>query len=120
MVGMLLLGMSCAGPSAERSSSAEAGDPSRVYHVQLEMTEDKTAANRSLGTALSWWRAYADSAGGQPLLLNDAERSVQIEWKAPYYRVRVGPFALRPQADSVLRAARTSFPDAFVVPERTN
>ncbi|PSQ78623.1 MAG: SPOR domain-containing protein, partial [Bacteroidetes bacterium QH_6_63_17] len=44
--------------------------------------------------------------------------AVTINWKPPFYRVRLGPFATRQQAEAVLQAARSVFPDAFVAPKR--
>lgn len=119
LVGALLLGMSCSGPSADQTSSPEADARSRVYHVQLEMTEKKAAAHRTLGAALDWWNAHAASLTPRPLKSSASEdRVAHIEWKAPYYRVRLGPFASRADAQLVLQDARSAFPNAFVAPER--
>lgn len=119
LLGGMLLGMSCSGPSAERSTSTDAEVPARVYHVQLGMTEKKQAAHRTLGAALSWWDVHADSVGARPRDLGaSAGQPAHIEWKAPYYRVRLGPFASRAEARSVLQKARSAFPEAFVAPDR--
>jgi hypothetical protein len=119
VLGAVLLGMSCSGPSAERSASTDADIPARVYHVQLDMTEKKHAAHQTLGAALSWWEDHVDSLGPRPLDLGaSAAQPAHIEWKAPYYRVRLGPFSSRTEARSVLQRARTAFPEAFVAPDR--
>jgi hypothetical protein len=44
--------------------------------------------------------------------------AVSIKWRAPFYRVRIGPFATEQQAETVLEEAHSTFPDAFVAPDR--
>ena len=110
----LLLGLSCSGPSS--APSGETADRSRVYHVQLDMTKEKEAANQILGRALKWWEAHSASVAARPLTEVDAS-PVTVAWRAPLYRVRIGPFASRAQAESVLETAQSSFPGAFVRPD---
>jgi len=82
--------------------------------------KDKAQADRVMSDALNWWQAHASSLEPDPL--DRAERPDQapvvIAWKAPLYRVRLGPFASRAQAEDVLSAARSSFPEAFIAPHR--
>lgn len=108
----LLIALSCTGPS---STSPDREDRSRVYHVQLDMMEDKARADRTLGRALEWWQRRSDVP--RPLTGSD-DSPVRVVWRAPLYRIRIGPFASRAQADSVLQRARSTFPDAFVSPDR--
>ena len=114
LVGALMLGLSCSGPSP--SSSEKDSDRSRVYHVQLDMTKEKEAANQILGRALKWWEAHSASVAARPLTAADAS-PVTVAWRAPLYRVRIGPFASRTQAESVLETAQSAFPGAFVRPD---
>lgn len=117
LLGALLLG-ACSGPGpASDTPSAEPG--SRVYHVQLRLTEDKDRAVETLNQALRWWEQQPASERA-PLVQTSqsSEPPVRIKWKAPLYRVRLGPFASEPQAETVLEAARSAFPDAFVAPDR--
>jgi hypothetical protein len=79
------------------------------------MTREKEAANQILGRALTWWEARAGTAVPRSLAA-PGESSVTVAWRAPLYRIRVGPFASRAQADSVLRVAQSAFPGAFVRP----
>lgn len=111
--GVLLIALSCSGPQPQESGE---GDVQRVFHVQLYMTEEKDEANRVLGEALSWWRDQPSS--DRPPLAETEGPPVEIIWKAPLYRVRLGPFASKEQAESVLSEARSDFPEAFVAPER--
>lgn len=118
--GLLLLGsllVACSGPPQKQSASSPAA--SRVYHVQLQITENKDRAVEILDRGRQWWTNQP--ASQQPPLVERPDASpspLDIEWKAPYYRVRLGPFASKSQAETVLDAARSAFPDAFVVPER--
>jgi len=110
----------CSGPFSSSEPPTPTADPGdRIYHVQLRLTEEKAQAVHTQGRAQQWWAQQ--SAADHPSLLGDAPSSdppVTISWKAPFYRVRLGPFATRPQADSVLAAAQPTFPDAFVAPDR--
>lgn len=90
-----------------------------MYHVQLQLTDDKDQAAAVLGRAQQWWQEEPPS--NHPSLVDDAPSSdppVTIVWKAPFYRVRLGPFATEEQAETVLDAARQRFSDAFVAPAR--
>jgi hypothetical protein len=83
------------------------------------MTKDKAKANHTLTEVLEWWNRHRTSLQPEPLSSAGAgEAAAQISWKAPRYRVRLGPFASRDQAQTVLDAVRPSFPEAFVAPER--
>lgn len=113
LVGTLLLGLSCSGPSPDSARETE----SRRYLVQLDRADDKDVANRTLGEALQWWKTHADAVEPSPLA-GPSDSPVTMIWRAPLYRVRVGPFASQAAADSVLQLARPAFPNAFVHPER--
>ncbi|WP_263809526.1 SPOR domain-containing protein [Salinibacter sp.] len=122
LAGVCISGMvlgACSGPgSTGRSSEGEPG--TRIYHVQLRLTEDKGRATEALGRAERWWRERPP-ADRPPLVqgTSSSGRPVTITWKAPLYRVRLGPFATETQAEAVLDAARPAFPDAFVAPDRS-
>lgn len=92
----------------------------RVYHVQLDMKKDKDAADRRLTDALAWWHKHGSETVPGPSAVPDSsrDRPLRLVWKAPFYRVRLGPYASRSQAEQALSAIRASFPEAFVAPER--
>lgn len=118
LVGGLLL--ACSGPAPNDPGTASGPDAGpRVYHVQLQFTDDKDDAAALLGRAQQWWREQPP--GEHPSRvegLRTSDQPVTIVWKAPFYRVRLGPFATETQAKRVLDAARPTFPDAFVALER--
>ena len=115
-LGLLIVGafvgLSCSGP--ETSNSVETA--SRLYHVQLDQTKKKKRADRLIGQAIDWWNEHAASVGPRPATTE--EPPVHVTWRAPLYRIRLGPFASRADADSVLAVAQQRFPEAFVRPER--
>lgn len=118
LLGAVLLG-ACSGP-APSPDATESEPPSRVYHVQLQMTEDKDQAAETLGQAQRWWKQQPDST--RPPLVQGTQTSdtpVNIKWKTPFYRVQLGPFAKEKQAERVLDTALSAFPDAFIVPDQT-
>ena len=70
------------------------------FRIQILTTDDKQAANERAAEAEKQW--------GGP---------VQVAWKAPYYRVRVGAFASRSSAQSTLETVKQQYPDALLVPD---
>ncbi len=118
-VGGVLLG-ACSGPAPESTGQPPEVEPgARIYYVQVRLTEDKGRATEALGRAERWWRERPP-ADRPPLVqgTSSSGRPVTITWKAPLYRVRLGPFATETQAEAVLDAARSAFPDAFIAPDR--
>jgi hypothetical protein len=108
-----LLFAACSGPA---SAPDPAPSANRVYHVQLQLTEHKNRAVDVLGQGLQWWKQYPASARPPLARSESSAKAIAIAWKAPFYRVRLGPFATEQQAKTVLDA----FPDAFVAPHRTD
>jgi hypothetical protein len=91
-----------------------------VYHVQLDMTRDKETANQYLSKAIAWWgRQPSERLPGPMTPAGGSDDSaVQIVWKAPLYRIRLGPFSSRSAAQKVLSAAEVAYSGAFIVPEQ--
>lgn len=81
------------------------------YRVQVFSTASRDAAERVRSDALAWW-AEARSEPGAPAALE-----ANVGYQQPYYRVRLGAFATREEADQALALVRRRFPDAYVVPD---
>lgn len=79
------------------------------YRIQVFNTSSRDAAERVRDEAAAWWRG-AQSASGAPRAMD-----LQIAYQQPYYRVRMGAFASREEADAALALVRQRFPDAFLV-----
>jgi cell division septation protein DedD len=90
----------------ENEPPPEEGDEPREprtvqgFRIQILTTGDKSAADQRAAEAESTW--------GLP---------VEVAWKAPYYRVRVGAFASRDAAQGDLETVQQQYPDAFLVPD---
>lgn len=110
---VFLVAGACAGPGTTGSEK----ERPRVYLVQLRMTEDKAEAERALGAALEWWNQSASSGLPEPVGTEQGS-PLDIAYRTPLYRVQLGPFASRDEAEAVLAAAQEAYPEAFVVPDR--
>ena len=92
-------------------------DVQRVYRVQIGLYEQKSAAEVAVKDAIQWWQSIPRAEQPRPLQGLD-ELPVDVHWKPPYYRVRIGPFVERDRAERVLATTQSRFPDAFIAPER--
>ena len=96
------------------ASAPEASEPVPVevdgYRVQVFTSASRDAAESLRDQAVRWWE------GAQP----GGSRSVEavVSYRQPYYRVQLGAFATRPEADAALALVRRQYPEAFVVPDR--
>ena len=117
---LALIVAGCTG-SRESSEDERSGDweprVTRVYHVQIRMTERKTVADRTVGAVMSWWREQP-AAERPSAVAGIDELPVRIVWRPPLYRVRVGPFTTRDRAQTMLDVLEGPYPDAFIAPER--
>lgn len=116
-------GLACSGPQAtqdggrpEPGAAPEGREVERVYRVQIGLFDDKSAAEQTVREAVEWWTSVPRA--DQPAPLRDADTlPVDVYWKAPYYRVRIGPFSARDRAERMLDVTQRRFPDAFIAPE---
>jgi len=117
---ILLLGIvSCTpqplsdGDRSRTEDARESDAPRRTFHVQIRTVGEKSAADRAVSDAVAWFDGLPEAERPEPL---SAVRDlpVDVRWKAPFYRVRVGPFSSREAASAVLRALKSDFPEAFI------
>ncbi len=87
-------------PSAPRPRTVEG------FRIQVFSGEDRASAERVRGEAEGWARRRG--AEGY---------EATLAYIRPYYRVRVGAFATRGEAEAALAGVRTQFPEAFLVPD---
>ena len=81
------------------------------YRIQIFSTQEKRAAEEVLSSATDWWEQAQE---GAPDTLTNEDLSAVIEYRQPYYRVRVGAFAERQQAERALNFVKEEYPDAFI------
>ncbi len=81
------------------------------FRVQIFSSASRDAAERVRGDATQWWRGAQSSAG--------APRSMEVTvaYLQPYYRVRMGAFATRQEAEAALALVRREYGEAFLVPD---
>ncbi|MGB3542372.1 SPOR domain-containing protein [Rubrivirga sp.] len=81
------------------------------YRVQVFTSSNRDTAERVRGEAVGWWEG-AQSSPGAP-----SSMEVIVGYQQPYYRVRMGAFATRAEADEALILVRQRYPEAFLVPD---
>ena len=81
------------------------------YRVQVFTSANRDAAERVRGEAVGWWER-AQSTPGAPRTME-----ALVAYRQPYYRVQLGAFATREEADRALALVRRQYPEAFVVPD---
>lgn len=84
------------------------------FRIQVFSSAEKAAAERVRDEVGAWWRIARQDPSAAGVL--PAELPVVVEFMRPYYRVRLGAFEFRPEAEDALELVRTRFPEAFVVP----
>lgn len=83
------------------------------FRIQVYSTQEKSTAERRLEEARNWWEDVQDRSD-VPDDLFPEQLPTLIEYRQPYYRVRIGSFAEREQADEALELVQREFPDAFI------
>ena len=121
-VGALLLMVSCmpahvaSDPPREATTRESRERPSKTYHVQVRTVEAKSEADKAVSEVMTWFGALERNERPLPLSRVSAV-PVDVRWKAPFYRVRVGPFTSKEAAESVLQSIQRRFPGAFIAKE---
>jgi hypothetical protein len=84
------------------------------YRIQLFSSESKSAADAVRDDATAWWRGVEAEMEEDvfPFGLHPV-----VVFTRPYYRVRLGAFPSRDEAQPALLALRERYPEAFVVPD---
>ena len=81
------------------------------FRVQVFSSASRDAAERVRDEAVRWWEG-AQQAEGAP-----ATMEAIVAYLQPYYRVRLGAFADRDDAEAALALVRRQYPEAFLVPD---
>lgn len=82
------------------------------FRVQVFSSDSRDAAEAVRAEAAAWWRDARATAGAPDDL------TPEVAYQRPYYRVRLGGFEFRDEAERALAFVRARFPEAFVVPDR--
>ncbi|NBC15968.1 MAG: hypothetical protein GVY18_01490 [Bacteroidetes bacterium] len=110
-----------AGPSAPSSpetdvSAAPVARTVDGFRIQVFTSSEKGEADARAAAVEQWWAGL--SASERPVGLRQDEAPVTVAWRQPYYRVRVGTFVRRAEAEQALPLLKRRFGTAFIVPDR--
>ncbi len=96
---------------------AETEGPRTVqgYRLQVFSSSDKAAAEDVRDEAAGWWRVVRDDPDAAAALPRGL--SADVDYNQPYYRVRLGAFEHRREAEAALPVIQRRFPDVFIVPD---
>ena len=86
------------------------------YRVQVFSSPDKTAADDVLDEATGWWGVVRNDPDAAEVFPNGFP--AEVYFQQPYYRVRLGAFEYRREAEAALPVIRRRFPEAFIVPDQ--
>ncbi|NBB73701.1 MAG: hypothetical protein GVY35_08490 [Bacteroidetes bacterium] len=114
LLSLSVLAASCTGPGTTSEPEREA--PRQVYRIQVHMTPEQDEAEQVAEQVRAWWQQLPDEE--RPAALVDVGLRPAVVWEQPYYRVRIGRFPSRSNAEPALSAVRAAFGDAFLVPEQ--
>jgi hypothetical protein len=85
------------------------------YRIQINSTVEKNEALRLEQIARSWEQGL--SAAEQRTLQPYGSWQVYVRYHQPYFRVRVGDYATRAEAQRALTLVKRQFGNAFIVPD---
>ncbi|GAB5518765.1 MAG: SPOR domain-containing protein [Rhodothermales bacterium] len=86
------------------------------YRIQVFSSQSKQQADQIWGEAVAWWRNLPTP--DQPDGYNPDGLDAEVVYMQPYYRVRLGNFTSRAQAQQLLTLLRARFDRALIVPDR--
>jgi hypothetical protein len=88
------------------------------YRIQIFASQEKRDADRRVEAAVAWWRQQVRLGALDGVYPGDPSTPpVYLDFRQPYYRIRVGNFSTRAEARAFLRLIETEFPDAFIAPD---
>ena len=81
------------------------------FRIQVFTSESRDSAERVRGDAAEWLMRNPNAAG------SERYGSPVVAYLEPYYRVRMGSFAVEQDARQALELVRRQYPEAFIVPD---
>lgn len=104
-------------PEVLMENRADAGVEIQVpgFRVQVLSTRQKVEADTEWENAITWWRGIADDQ--RPAGYFEDGLPVEVVYLQPYYRVRIGNFRTRDEAEAILPFLQRHFSGAFIIPD---
>ena len=85
------------------------------YRIQIYSSQSRSAADDVLQAAQDWWTAKYEDNDEAPIEVFGEELPADLEFGQPYYRVRIGSFVDRDEAEEALDVVQDEYDDAFIV-----
>lgn len=82
------------------------------FRIQVFSSDSRDAAEQVRTQVEAWWRDVRGQSGAP------SDLSPMVAYVQPYYRVRLGAFEFRNEAERALGLVRSRYPEAFVVPDQ--
>ncbi|MFO8099608.1 MAG: SPOR domain-containing protein [Salinibacter sp.] len=83
------------------------------YRVQVFSAQDQEAAQDVREEVRQWWDEEGDDA--PEAVFRSSPPPIVVEYSQPYYRVRIGAFADRAEAEDALEFVQDAYDGAFIV-----
>ena len=93
-------------------SNARVLETVQGFRIQIHSSLDKEGAVSAEERAKAWWGSVPEDA--RPASMQEDQLPVYLKYVQPYYRVRVGNFATREEAEVALEMIAERFPRAFI------
>lgn len=99
----------------------ERGAPGKQagFRIQILATQNRAEADQAAAEAVAWWqRLQANGALDKLYPWLESEPPIYQDFRAPFYRVRLGNFAVRAHAERMLPVVEDRYASAFIAPDR--
>jgi hypothetical protein len=93
-------------------SNARLLETMQGFRIQIHSSLDKEGAVSAEERAKAWWGSVPEDI--RPASMQEDELPVYLKYVQPYYRVRVGDFVTREEAEVALEMIAERFPRAFI------
>ncbi|MXZ03958.1 MAG: SPOR domain-containing protein [Rhodothermaceae bacterium] len=89
------------------------------FRIQIVSTLSKQEADQAVEDALAWWRDFEEDPSLYELYpRSEPEPPVYQDFRAPYYRVRIGNFITRANAERLLEVVKDNYASSFIAPDQ--
>lgn len=89
------------------------------FRIQIVSTLSKQEADQAVEDALAWWRDFEEDPSLYDLYpRSELEPPVYQDFRAPYYRVRIGNFISRTNAERLLEVMKDNYASSFIAPDQ--
>jgi len=96
-----------------------AGKQQPGFRIQILATLDKQEADQAVENALIWWEGFEKNSTFREIYMQtEVEPPIYQDFRAPYFRVRIGNFAIRGDAERFLEVIKKDYVSAFAAPDQ--